>query len=814
MSDKLFIFSILMFSVFAVPIIANKTKIPSIVFYILFGVILERFVFTLQSLGESFKIFSEVGKLYLMFIAGVEIDIFFFKKNVKKSAVFGVLSFLIPQVAGTVVIVSLFGYTLNAGLLIASLFASHTLLSLAIINKFGIGSTGPISVAVGATIVSDIAVLALLAFIADLARVDNIPLHYWGMLFGSWVIFICGIMFIVPKIARRVFHVFSEDGYAQFLFVFASACFLSWLAHHLRLESLIGAFFCGLALCKIIPKHSILMTKINFVGNSFFIPFFFISAGMLINPNNLSEFYDALVLGVILTALAIVTKTAAAFIYGKAVKYSNDAIMMLSGMTVQQAATTIVIAVVGLEIGILNETHFNAAMILILLSCSIGEVISVHFAGRFARNLPKKAGGSNPFESKTLIFVPNVAACSNMLDFACLFRHDAKKYIISPLALATGNRESAADAETLLGVCMNHAHELEEVYQPEMRIANNVADGILRTAAETRAGMVVCPFENQSPALIDECLSRLVFTRMTKNISATNRILAVFMPTSEVRSDLPLFIAEIRHLAQQVSAEILFYMSDSQAGKISARIDKYLRAVPNYEIIKKNHWNAIKRDLPGDIRPGDAVIISMGTRLKLFRLPSADKYPFHLADRFGGNCIFAAYPPLSVAGSDEEFGLHGGNTVQSAPEYPNLEAVETADCDFKTITASIANKIGADADEIYGTLLPGLELYPVELIPGAVLVHAHTETVAVPRVFVWHQKGGNAIAPANISPSVLIIVLNPLHGDPQAHLKTLSRIAGIFMNPHTGAVIENSSSSIELIKKLHNNDNPAAVRQP
>ncbi|MCL2220016.1 MAG: cation:proton antiporter [Chitinispirillia bacterium] len=810
MYDKLFIFSVLMFSVFAVPIIANKTKIPSIVFYILFGVILERFVFTLSSLGESFYIFSEVGKLYLMFIAGVEIDIFFFKKNVTKSAIFGVLSFIIPQVVGTIVIVSIFGYTMNAGLLIASLFASHTLLSLAIINKFGIGNSEPISVAVGATIVSDIAALALLAVIADLARGMDIPLHYWALLFGSWVLFICGILFVIPKIARRVFHVFSEDGYAQFLFVFATACFLSWLAHHLRLESLIGAFFCGLALCKIIPKHSILMTKINFVGNSFFIPFFFISAGMLINPGNLGEFIDALALGGILTLLGIVTKTVAGFIYGKFFKYSTNAIMMISGMTIQQAATTIVIAVVGLEVGILNETLFNAAMILILLSCSIGEVISVHYAGKYAQNLPKKSGGSNPFESKTLVFVPNIAACSNLLDFACLFRHNAKKYVISPLALATDNRESAADAETLLGVCMNHAHELEEVYQPEMRIANNAIDGILRTAAETRAGMVVCPFESHSPTLIDECLSRLVFTRMTKNISATNRILAVFMPTSEERSDLPLFIAEIKHLAQQVSAKIVFYLSDNQADKINAKIDKNLKHSSEYEIVRKNHWNAIKRDLPGDIHANDTVIISMGTRQTLFRLPSADKYPFHLAGRFIENCIFAAYPPLSVAGSNDDYGLHSESQQQGVSEYPKLEAVEATECDFRAITTPIAEKIGTDVDEIYGTLLSSLELYPVELVPGAVLVHAHTESVAVPRVFIWHQKDGNTIAPAKISPKVLVIVLNPLHGDPQIHLKTLSRIAGIFMNPMAGMSIDNCGSSAELIKKLQEFDDTAA----
>jgi len=801
MYDQLFVFSILMFSVFAVPIIAHKTKIPAIVFYIFFGVVFERFIFRLESLGDSFHIFSEIGKLYLMLIAGLEVDIFLFKKNVFKSAVFGALSFIIPQVVGTVVIISIFGYTMNAAILTASLFASHTLLSLAIINKFGIGNSEPVSVTIGATIVSDIAVLGLLAVIADLARGMDIPMHYWIILFGSWVLLICAILFIIPKIARRVFHLFSEDGSAQFLFVFATACLLSWVAHTLRLEPLIGAFFCGLALCRLIPQHSILMTKINFVGYTFFIPFFFISAGMLINPGTLKEFAGAAALGAVLTVLAIAAKVAASFIFGKSFKYSKDAILMISGMTMQQAATTIVIAVIGLEVGVIDGTLFNAAMILILLSCAAGEVVSVHFAEKYARGMPKKPGVS--FESKTLVLIPNIAACGNLLDFACLFRHYAKKYVISPLALAAGSKESVAEAETILGVCMNHGSELEEIYQPEMRIASNAADGILRTAAETRAGMAVCPFENYSPALIDECPSRLVFARICQSVSMTKRILVVFMPTSEERSDLIPFLAEVRHLSQQVSAPIEIHVTGNQAEKIYPNVDRYLKDGVEYRVVTNDHWNTVKRGLPGVIRDGDAVIISMGTRQKLFRLPSADRYPFHLAARFGQNSFFAAYPPLSLVGSERDEAAFGDSMPTTRAETAELEALSTPESDFAQITASVAQKIGADEGPLYDSLLSSLELYPVELIPGAVLVHAHTESVESPRIFLWFQKENREIRPAKVAPNILIIVLNPLHGDPQAHLLTLSRIAGLFMNRAAGSITENCQNSADVIKRLH-----------
>jgi len=813
MYDQLFVFAVLLFTVFAVPIIAGKTKVPAIVFYILFGVALESFVFTRDSLGESFHIFSEVGKLYLMFIAGVEIDIFHFRRNASKSVLFGALTFLLPLALGTVIIFGVFGYTMDAAVLTACLFASHTLLSLAFINKFGIGSSEPVSVAVGATIISDIAVLALLAVIVDLSRGMDIPLHYWTGLFGSWVLFIAAILYVVPKVARRVFRAFSEDGYAQFLFVFATACLLSWAAHFLRLESLIGAFFCGLALCQLIPKHSILMTKINFAGNTLFIPFFFISAGMLINPRFFAQSGDALILAVALTVLAIVAKTAASYIYGRIFKYPRDAVLMTAGMTIQQAATTTVCAVVGFEAGVINETIFNAGMLHILLTCAIGEVMSVHYAEKYARGLQKRVDGAGAVESgnKTLVFVPSAAASGNLLDFACLFRHYAKKYVISPLALATDKRESAAEAETILSVCMNHASELEEIYQPEMRIASNAADGILRTAVETRASMVVCPFEFHSPAIVDECPPRLVFTRIAGNVPATKRIVVVFMPTSEDRPDMVMLITEIRHLAQQVSAEVLFFLSENQSGKISPKIDKYMMDAVKYEIAVKSRWNSIKHDLPTLIRRRDAVLISMGTRQKLFTLPSANRYPFHLAGRFAENSIFAAYPPLSLVGAEEDGVVLDENSPQRAPERARLEPVAEQSCDFRSITASIAEQAGADHGEVYDALLSSLELYPVELIPGVVLVHAHTEAVASPRIFVWHQRERRYVTPSEIAPDVLVIVLNPLHGDPQTHLKTLSRIAAIFMNPEAAATVESSRDSADLAEKLHALDTHTTV---
>jgi mannitol/fructose-specific phosphotransferase system IIA component (Ntr-type) len=296
----------------------------------------------------------------------------------------------------------------------------------------------------------------------------------------------------------------------------------------------------------------------------------------------------------------------------------------------------------------------------------------------------------------------------------------------------------------------------------------------------------------------------LVFAKIAESVAATKRILAVFMPTSEKNSDITLYLAQIKHLSSQLNAGITFYLSESQKDKILEKTNKFLKSTVKYKMIVKSHWNAIKRELPNDIRSSDSVVLFMGTRQKLFRSPAMDKYPLLLSDKFKKNNIFAVYPSLSFVASQDEENLFEENAPSKTNEHINIEALETKTCDFESVIASISQKTEICANEIYNILFSSLELYPVELISGVVLIHAHTEAVEEPRIFLWFQKEKREISPSKTSANVLITVLNPLNGDPQVHLKTLSAIAGIFTNPKSSEIIENAKNSEELIKNLQN----------
>jgi mannitol/fructose-specific phosphotransferase system IIA component (Ntr-type) len=337
-----------------------------------------------------------------------------------------------------------------------------------------------------------------------------------------------------------------------------------------------------------------------------------------------------------------------------------------------------------------------------------------------------------------------------------------------------------------------------------MRITNNTVDGILRAVVETKAGLVICPFENYAQPLLDNCLPSIIFAKIVKNISSAKRVRAIFAPTSEDNSDVGAFVAELKHFSQQINAEIVFYLSQSQKEKIMEKINKFLKNTVKYRIVTENNWSALKHDLPNDINEDDAIVVFMDARQKLFHSPSVDKYPFHLAEQFKRNNIFAVYSPLSLVGLENEENLFEENVEQAISEHPKLEVIKTQNSDFESIINSITQKNGVPASEIYDILLTSLESYPVELVPGAILIHAHIETIENPQTFIWFQNNEQEISPLKVSPKTLIIVLNPLNGDPQIHLKTLSRIAGLFMNSRCKEIIRNCRTAEELVRELQN----------
>ena len=281
LTNPVIIFSLVLFIILFAPILFNRLKIPYIIGLIAAGIIIGPYGFNLLLRDSSIVLFGTVGLLYIMFTAGLEIDIEEFRKNKSKSIVFGLFTFAMPMLLGVSTAYFLLKFDLPSSIILSCIFASHTLLAYPIASKYGISRIRSVTLTIGGTIITDLLALLMLAVVVGMTKGD-MDSTFWMQLSISTLIFGTVVLYGFPFITRWFFKKF-DDHVSQYIFVLAMVFLGSFLAEVAGLEAIIGAFLAGLALNKFIPHTSALMNRIEFVGNAFFIPFFLISVGMLVD---------------------------------------------------------------------------------------------------------------------------------------------------------------------------------------------------------------------------------------------------------------------------------------------------------------------------------------------------------------------------------------------------------------------------------------------------------------------------------------------------------------------------------------------------
>ncbi|MCO5249339.1 MAG: cation:proton antiporter [Chitinophagales bacterium] len=276
LKSPVLIFSLILFIILLSPILLKRLNIPGIIGLIISGVAIGPHGFGILENNSAIELFSTIGLLYIMFIAGLELDMNDFKANRNKSVIFGLFTFLIPILIGYPACHFLLGYDFNASFLTASMFATHTLVAYPIVSRMGISKNQAVAVTVGGTVLTDTGVLIILAVIMGNHQ-GNLSQEFWIRLVISLAIFSFIMFFIIPKIAKWFFSKLESEKHSHYIFVLSVVFLASFLAEVAGVEKIIGAFAAGLALNKLIPHSSALMNRIEFIGNSLFIPFFLIS---------------------------------------------------------------------------------------------------------------------------------------------------------------------------------------------------------------------------------------------------------------------------------------------------------------------------------------------------------------------------------------------------------------------------------------------------------------------------------------------------------------------------------------------------------
>src|SRR5690554_3747007 len=346
LGNPVLIFSLILFIILLSPILLRKLNIPGIIGLIIAGVVIGPHGLNILEKSSAIDLFSTIGLLYIMFIAGLELDMNEFKSNRNKSLLFGLFTFIFPLGIGFPVCYYLLGYDFNASFLTASMFATHTLVAYPIVSKLGVSKNQAVAITVGGTILTDTAVLIILAVIIGNSQ-GNLDKEFWIRLLVSLAIFSFIMFFIVPKIAKWFFRKLESEKHSHYIFLLSVVFFAAFLAEVAGVEPIIGAFVAGLALNKLIPHSSALMNRIEFIGNSLFIPFFLIGVGMLVDVSVITKGPNALIIAGTLSAVALIGKWLAALFTQLVFKYSAAQRQLIFGLSGAHAAATLAVILVG-----------------------------------------------------------------------------------------------------------------------------------------------------------------------------------------------------------------------------------------------------------------------------------------------------------------------------------------------------------------------------------------------------------------------------------------------------------------------------------
>ncbi|HVI45675.1 MAG TPA: cation:proton antiporter [Chitinophaga sp.] len=573
LKDPVPIFSLVLFIILLAPILLRKLRIPSIIGLIIAGMLIGDHGFKIIEKG-SIDLFGKAGLLYIMFLAGLELDMTEFRKNRYRSMVFGALTFSIPLLLGYLVCTYVLGFNFKATILVASMFATHTLVAYPLASRLGITKNEAVTVAVGGTIITDTAVLLILAIITG-AQAGNLNTYFWVRLGISLTVFATIILWLMPMLGRWFFKKIKDDKTSHFIFVLALVFAAAFLAELAGVEGIIGAFLAGLALNQLIPHTSPLMNRIEFVGNAIFIPFFLISVGMLVDLRVLMNGTEALIIAGALTSMALSSKWLAAFFTQLIFRYSPTQRNVIFGLSSAHAAATIAVILIGFNMHIVNENVLNGTVVLILITCLVGSFVTENAGRKLATQESVQKPELPDQPERILVPVSNPDRIEALLDFAVMIKDKQAPTPIYPLAVVQDNEEARERihlTNKMMEKAIIHASATESNVQAVTRVDLNVSDGIARAAKELMISDVILGwtdktsttdrlFGNIFGTTLDNVLQSVWETVYVCNfhhpLSTTKKMVMVLPPNTEYEIGFLHYLQKMFILAKQAGAKLL-----------------------------------------------------------------------------------------------------------------------------------------------------------------------------------------------------------------------------------------------------------------
>ena len=664
LTDPVLKFLLILVIILAAPLLLNKLRIPHLLGLIIAGAIIGPNGFNLVLRDSSIILSGTAGLLYIMFLAGLEIDLGDFKKNKWKSLTFGMYTFLVPMALGTLVGLYVLNFSMLTSILLASMFASHTLIAYPIISKLGITKDKAVGITVGGTMITDTLALLVLTVIVEMA-VGEVDDWFWYRLGAAIILFFAFVMIVFPIVGRWFFKR-CEDNVSQYIFVLVMVFLGAYLAELAGLESIIGAFLAGMALNRLIPSTSPLMNRVEFVGNAIFIPFFWIGVGMLIDYRAFFTNWDTIKVGAVMIVVATVAKFVAAWMTQKTFRMSVDQRRVIFGLSNAQAAATLAAVMVGYNvilgetpagepIRLLNESVLIGTILMILVTCTMASFSAQKGAHNIAMNdVSDEKEGTGEHQERILIPVSYEKNVTELVNLSTAIK--SKKNKNGLFALNVINNQASDDkafkqSKKVLNMAVTTASATDNVLQDLLRYDLNVANAIISVIKEQGItdlvlglhqgkGVVSSFLGNMTEAILGQSNVTTLIYRPIQPIATVKRHLVVVPARAEKEVGFPMWVNKVWNIIHNSGAKAVFYASEDTTMYLK---EIYKKRPIEAEFSSFDDWDDFLI-MSREIKSDDTLWVVMSRRERLSYHANMSRIPNYLNKYFQSNSFVLVYP--------------------------------------------------------------------------------------------------------------------------------------------------------------------------
>ena len=677
-TDPTLIFFVVLCIILLAPIIMGKLRIPHIVGMVLAGMLIGKYGLNILERDSSFELFGEVGLYYIMFLAGLEIDMNGLKNNSWKVVGFGLLTFAVPFILVFLSCLYMLHYSAVASLLLGSVLGSNTLIAYPIVCKYGLQKHNSVTLCVGASMISVTFALVVLAAIVGTYN-NGTGIGFWLLFILKFAAYIGAAVYCIPRITRWFLRRYS-DAVMQYIFIMGILFLSAAITDMLGMEGVFGAFFAGLMLNRYIPHVSPLMNRIEFIGNALFIPYFLIGVGMLINVRVLFEGWSTAFITFCLVFFGTVGKALAAYAIAFFHRLPKVHGHMMFGLTAAHAAGSIAIVMVGIRLKVaegtylLNDDMLNGVVMMILFTCIIGSMVTEKASRDIVLNdIPTSANDSNGDDEKILIPVKYPETAETLVNMAILMRNPKLNRGLVGLNVVYDDENRLQGQEkgkSLLEKLANMAIAADVRMLTQVRIATNIANGIKHAFKEFNASEIIMGLHNHKnvskrfwgefiQSLFNGLNRQIVIVQCNQPLNTIRRIHVAVPSRAEFEPGFCRWMERVARMAGNLDCKIEFH---GQQGSLSLIRDYIQNRHPNLraEYTLMAHWIELPA-LAASIREDHMFVVVTARKGTVSYKLALEQLPEELTRHLSGKSLTIIYP--------EQYGEQADAMTFAAPQH-------------------------------------------------------------------------------------------------------------------------------------------------